>query len=136
MIYFVGLSGNPIIVSRTLCKTPLLRCLSLIPFQSGDVILTDNDDFISNQIQFLSCRKRFDIEIVRIKNASEGGVDLEDLERKLVKLQPRLLAITHIPTNSGLVQPVKQIGEIYQRYTDELRWSNSSAQKTLCKMRG
>jgi selenocysteine lyase/cysteine desulfurase len=108
----------------------------LIPFQSGDVILTDNDDFISNQIQFLSCRKRFDIEIVRIKNASEGGVDLEDLERKLVKLQPRLLAITHIHTNSGLVQPVKQIGEIYQRYTDELRWSNSSAQKTLCKMRG
>ena len=27
------------------------RALSSIPFQPGDVILTDNDDFISNQIQ-------------------------------------------------------------------------------------
>lgn len=92
------------------------RALSSIPFQQGDVILTDNDDFISNQIQFLSCQKRFGIEIVRIKNAIEGGVDLQDLEEKLVKLQPRLLAITHIPTNSGLIQPVKRIGEIYGRY--------------------
>ncbi len=94
------------------------RALSSIPFQSGDVILTDNDDFISNQIQFLSCQKRFGIRIVRVKNAHEGGVDLEDLEQKLQKLQPRLLAITHIPTNSGLVQPVKSIGEIYSRYTN------------------
>lgn len=93
------------------------RALSSIPFQSGDIVLTDNDDFISNQIQFLSCQKRFGIKIVRINNAPEGGVDLEDLEQKLFKLQPRLLAITHIPTNSGLVQPVKRIGEIYNRYT-------------------
>ncbi len=92
------------------------RALSSIPFQSGDIILTDNDDFISNQIQFLSCQKRFGIKIVRIKNAPEGGVDLEDLEKQLINHQPRLLAITHIPTNSGLVQPVKKIGEIYDRY--------------------
>jgi len=94
------------------------RALSSIPFQPGDIILTDNDDFISNQIQFLSCQKRFGINIIRIKNAPEGGVNLEDLEQKLVKLQPRLLAITHIPTNSGLVQSVKAIGEIYGRYAN------------------
>jgi selenocysteine lyase/cysteine desulfurase len=93
------------------------RALSSIPFQAGDVILTDNDEFVSNQIQFLSCQKRFGIQIVRINNAPEGGVDLEDLERKLVRLQPRLLAITHVPTNSGLVQPVKNIGDIYRRYS-------------------
>jgi selenocysteine lyase/cysteine desulfurase len=93
------------------------RALSSIPFISGDVILTDNDDFISNQIQFLSCQKRFGIKIIRIKNAPEGGVDLDDLEIKLFKYQPKLFAITHIPTNSGLIQPVKRIGEIYNRYT-------------------
>jgi selenocysteine lyase/cysteine desulfurase len=92
------------------------RALSSIPFQHGDVILTDNDDFISNQIQLLSCKKRFGIRIVRVKNAPEGGVDLDDLRQQLVRLQPRLLAITHIPTNSGLVQPVKAIGEIYLQY--------------------
>lgn len=92
------------------------RALSSIPFVSGDVILTDNDDFISNQIQFISCQKRFSLKIVRIHNAPAGGVDLEDLEQKLSKLQPRLLAITHIPTNSGLIQPVKSIADIYNRY--------------------
>jgi selenocysteine lyase/cysteine desulfurase len=92
------------------------RALSSVPFQAGDVILTDNDDFISNQIQFLSLQKRFGIKIVRIKNASVGGVDPQDLEEKLFTLQPKLLAITHIPTNSGLIQPVKNIGEIYGRY--------------------
>jgi selenocysteine lyase/cysteine desulfurase len=93
-----------------------VRALSAIPFRPGDVILTDNDDFISNQIQFLAYEKRFGVKLVRIQNAPEGGVDLEDLAQKLKQLKPRLLAITHIPTNSGLVQPVKAIGEIYGEY--------------------
>jgi selenocysteine lyase/cysteine desulfurase len=92
------------------------RALSSIPFQAGDVILTDNDDFISNQIQFLSCQRRFGIRIERVRNAPAGGIDLADLEEKLYKFRPRLLAITHIPTNSGLVQPVEEIATIYDRY--------------------
>ncbi len=92
------------------------RALSSIPFQAGDVILTSNDDFVSNQIQFLSCQKRFGIKIERIKNSNDGGVDLDDLDHKLKTLHPRLLAITHIPTNSGLVQPVNKIGKIVSQY--------------------
>ena len=92
------------------------RALSSIPFKQGDVILTDNDDFVSNQIQFLSLQKRLGVKIVRINNAAIGGVDLNDLEEKLKKYKPRLFAITHIPTNSGLVQPVKEIAKIYHSY--------------------
>jgi selenocysteine lyase/cysteine desulfurase len=94
------------------------RALSSIPFQSGDVILTDCDDFVSNQIQFLSLQKRFGIKIVHITNAPIGGVDLNDLREKLHKHTPRLLAITHIPTNSGLVQPVDAIAKIYSDYLE------------------
>lgn len=93
------------------------RALSSIPFEQGNIILTDNDDFVSNQIQFISLRKRLGIEIVHIKNAAIGGVDLNDLEEKLKKYRPKLLAITHIPTNSGLVQPVKEIAQIYADYS-------------------
>ncbi|PST82419.1 aminotransferase [Pedobacter yulinensis] len=92
------------------------RALSSIPFSPGDVILTDKDDFVSNQIQFLACQKRFGIRIVHIENAPEGGVDLADLEQKLNVLKPRLLAITHIPTNAGLVQPVAEIAAVFNRY--------------------
>jgi selenocysteine lyase/cysteine desulfurase len=95
------------------------RALSSIPFKSGDVILTDNDDFVSNQIQFLSLQKRLGVKIVRINNAAIGGVDLNDLEEKLKKYQPKLLAITHIPTNSGLVQPVVEIAKIYNDYSQQ-----------------
>jgi len=95
------------------------RALSSIPFEPGDIILTDNDDFISNQIQFLASQKRFGIRIEHIRNHPVGGIDLEDFERKLYTLKPRLLAITHIPTNAGLVQPVAAIGEIYRRYRQE-----------------
>jgi selenocysteine lyase/cysteine desulfurase len=56
------------------------------------------------------------VKIVRIYNAAIGGVDLNDLEEKLKKHQPKLFAITHIPTNSGLVQPVNEIAKIYQNY--------------------
>ncbi len=92
------------------------RALSSIPFKEGDIILTDNDDFVSNQIQFLSLQKRLGVKIVRTNNSSIGGVDLNDLEDKLKKYQPKLLAITHIPTNSGLVQPVLEIAKIYENY--------------------
>ena len=93
------------------------RALSAIPFVPGDIILTDNDDFVSNQIQFLSLQKRLGVKIIHINNSKEhGGVDLNDLEEKLKKYKPRLLAITHIPTNSGLVQPVLAIAEIYHAY--------------------
>ena len=92
------------------------RALSSIPFEAGDVILADRDDFVSNQIQFLSLQKRLGVQIVHINNAAHGGVDVDDLREKLKKYEPRLLAITHIPTNSGLVQPVDHIAEVYHDY--------------------
>ena len=61
----------------------------------------------------MSLRKRLGVEIIHVKNAAVGGVDLNDLEEKLKKHQPKLLAITHVPTNSGTVQPVKEIAQIY-----------------------
>ncbi|HKC35768.1 MAG TPA: aminotransferase class V-fold PLP-dependent enzyme [Chitinophagaceae bacterium] len=93
------------------------RALSSIPFKKGNIILTDKDNFVSNQIQFLSLQKRFGIKIIHINNAPIGGVDLNDLEEKLKKHQPKLLTITHIPTNSGLVQPVNEIAQIFRQYS-------------------
>jgi selenocysteine lyase/cysteine desulfurase len=86
------------------------RALSAIPFERGDVILTTRNDYISNQIAFLSLRKRFGVEVVHAPDVEEGGVDVDALVRLMRERQPRLVAVTHIPTNSGLVQPVAEIG--------------------------
>ncbi|WP_236725064.1 aminotransferase class V-fold PLP-dependent enzyme [Amycolatopsis orientalis] len=84
--------------------------LSSIRFEPGDVVLTTRNDFISNQIAFLSLRKRFGVEIVHAPDRPEGGVDVEAMAALMRARRPKLVAATHIPTNSGLVQPVAEIG--------------------------
>ncbi|MFD8543356.1 aminotransferase class V-fold PLP-dependent enzyme [Streptomyces sp. NPDC059649] len=86
------------------------NALSSIPFAPGDVILTTRDDFISNQIAFLSLRKRYGVRIVHAPNAPEGGVDVEAMAALMRTHRPRLVSATHVPTNSGLVTPVAEIG--------------------------
>ena len=43
-------------------------------------------------------------------DAPEGGVDVEAMAALMRARRPRLVAATHVPTNSGLVQPVAAIG--------------------------
>jgi selenocysteine lyase/cysteine desulfurase len=86
--------------------------LSSIPFRDGDVILTTYDDYVSNQIAFMQLKTRFGVAIQHAANLPGGGVDLEDFERKLRQYAPKLVAVTHIPTNSGLIQPVETIGQL------------------------
>ena len=92
------------------------RALSSIPFKKGDILLTTNDDYISNQIAFLSFKKRFEIEIVRIPNAEYGGIDLDKAYQLISDLNPKLVAVTHVPTNSGLIQPVEQVGKFCSEF--------------------
>ncbi|WP_343948860.1 aminotransferase class V-fold PLP-dependent enzyme [Nonomuraea longicatena] len=84
--------------------------LSSIPFEAGDVIVTTRNDFISNQIAFLSLTKRFGVRVVHAPDLPEGGVDVEAMATLLRRHRPRLVAVTHIPTNSGLIQPVAEVG--------------------------
>lgn len=86
------------------------RAISAIPFERGDAILTTRDDYVSNQIAFFSLRKRFGVEVIQAPTLPEGGVDVDGAARIMRDRRPRLVAVTHIPTNSGLVQPVAAIG--------------------------
>lgn len=95
------------------------RALSAIPWKAGDCILTTENDYVSNQIAFLALQKRFGVQLLRARDVQAGGVDVEDFERLMRQYHPKLAAVTHVPTNSGLVQPVELIGQIC-RNTDTL----------------
>lgn len=88
------------------------KALSSIPWRVGDVILTTENDYSSNQIAFLSLQKRLGVRLIRARDLPSGGVDVEDFERLMYQHRPMLAAVTHVPTNSGLVQPVEAIGKI------------------------
>lgn len=87
-----------------------VAALSSVPLAPGDVLVTTRNDYVSNQIQYLSLARRFGIEVVRAPDAPEGGVDLQAIEELIHRRRPKLVAVTQIPTNSGLVQDVAAIG--------------------------
>jgi selenocysteine lyase/cysteine desulfurase len=91
------------------------RALSAIPFKAGDVILTTDNDYSSNQIAFLSLEKRCGVRVLRARDTGAGGVDVADMEALILIHHPVLVAVTHVPTNSGLVQDVEAIGQICRR---------------------
>jgi selenocysteine lyase/cysteine desulfurase len=87
-----------------------VAALSSVPFRQGDRILTTRHDYVSNQIQYLALSRRMGVEVIRAPDGPEGGVDAPGMAEMVRRLRPRLVAMTHIPTNSGLVQDVATVG--------------------------
>jgi selenocysteine lyase/cysteine desulfurase len=80
-------------------------------FERGDRILTSVADYISNYLAFIQTAERTGAEVVTVTNDEHGQVSVERL-RGLVDERVKLIAITHVPTNGGLVNPVAEIGRI------------------------
>ena len=80
-----------------------------IPFQAGDRILTCVAEYGSNYIALLQVARRSGAQVEVIPNDEHGQVSLDTLDRMLER-PARLIAITHIPTNGGLVNPVAEVG--------------------------
>ncbi len=82
-----------------------------IPFRPGDRILTAMAEYASNYIAFLQIQEKFQVEIEVIPNDASGQLDVQALRQKLDE-RVKLVAITHVPTNGGLINPARAIGEI------------------------
>lgn len=91
------------------------QALSAFDFQPGDVIVTSRNDYSSNQLMYLSLAQRRGVRVLRAADLPAGGVDPDSVARLVRSERPRLVAITHVPTNSGLVQRVEDIGRICAR---------------------
>ncbi|MXW10339.1 MAG: aminotransferase class V-fold PLP-dependent enzyme [Gammaproteobacteria bacterium] len=87
------------------------QALSCVPFQRGDVLVTSTNDYVSNQIAYLSLQDRLGVEVVRAPDLPEGGVDPAAVASIIHRRGARLVALTHVPTSSGLVQPVEEVGQ-------------------------
>ena len=87
-----------------------IQALSSFDLTAGDVIVTTRCDYTSNQIQYLALSKRLGVEIVHADDLPEGGVDADSVRAILRARRARLVAVSWIPTNSGLVQDVEAVG--------------------------
>lgn len=80
-------------------------------FKAGDRILTSMAEYASNLIPMLQAAKRTGAVIEVVPNDPDGQLDVEALAG-MIDERVKLIAVTHIPSNGGLVNPVPQIGQI------------------------
>lgn len=86
-----------------------------LPLQSGDKILTSASEYASNYIAFLQSRKIKNVEIEVVPNDRFGQIDVDALE-SMIDSNVRLIALTHVPTNGGLVNPVHAVGALARKH--------------------
>ena len=90
----------------------IAQALSAFDFAPGDVILTTRCDYISNQLMYLSLARRCGVRLVRADDLPEGGVDPESVRALIEKERPKVVVLTWVPTNSGLVQAAADVGAV------------------------
>ncbi len=85
-----------------------------IPFKPGDRILTCVAEYGSNYIAFLQVAQKTGAIVEVIPNDEYGQVSIAALENRIDE-HVRLIAMTHVPTNGGLVNPATEIGTIARK---------------------
>jgi cysteine desulfurase / selenocysteine lyase len=85
-----------------------------IPFQLGDRILTAMAEYGSNYIAFLQIAKKTGAMVEAIPSDAAGQLSLDALQNTIDE-RVKLIAVTHVPTNGGLVNPVAEVGKIARK---------------------
>lgn len=83
-------------------------------FQRGDKILTAANEYSSNYIALMQAARRQGVEILVVPSEETGEISLPVLEAIIHRHRQRvkLIALTHVPSNGGLVQPAAEVGRI------------------------
>jgi selenocysteine lyase/cysteine desulfurase len=82
-----------------------------LPLGPGDRILTAMAEYASNFIAFLQVARRTGAVVEVIPNDESGQISIEAL-RQAIDDRVKLIAITHVPTNGGLINPAAAVGKV------------------------
>lgn len=88
------------------------QALAAFDFQPGDVLVTTLNDYASNQIMYGALARRRGVEVLYADELPEGGFDPDSLRRLARHPRCRLVAVTWVPTHSGLVQDAEAAGAV------------------------
>jgi cysteine desulfurase/selenocysteine lyase len=82
-----------------------------ISFQPGERILTAMAEYASNYIAYLQVARKTGVIVEPIPDDEHGQISVSAL-RQAIDERVKLIAITHVPTSGGLVNPVAEVGKV------------------------
>ena len=88
------------------------QAISTIDFEPGDSIVTSRCDYTSYQIQYLALAERRGVRVLHADDLPEGGVDPDSVRRLARQSRCRMVSLSWVPTNSGLVQDAGAVGAV------------------------
>ena len=80
-------------------------------FRPGDRILLGRAEYVSNVVAALQVAARQGASVEVVEDDEHGQIDVADLEARIDE-RVRLVALTHVPTSGGLVNPAAEVGRV------------------------
>ncbi len=80
-------------------------------FRAGDRILVGRAEYVSNVVAALHVAARQGVSVEVVEDDEHGQIDVGDLEARIDD-RVRLVALTHVPTSGGLVNPAAEVGRV------------------------
>ena len=107
----VGAHGRNVAVVGS-ATAAFVQAMSSFDFEPGDAIVTTRCDYTSYQITFLALARRLGVRILHADDLPEGGVDPDSVRALLRQHRCRMVHLSWVPTNSGLVQDAEAVGAV------------------------
>lgn len=82
-----------------------------LPWQAGDRLLTTQSEYGANYVAYLHIAAKTGAVIEVVPNTAAGEIDVDALDA-MIDDRVRLIAINHVPTNGGLVNPAAEVGRV------------------------
>jgi len=84
---------------------------------AGDTVVAPRSSYVSQALRLLAMQRHDDVRLVVVPSDGSGSMDLEALDRAVEDATGRVVvSAVHVPTSSGLVEPVAEIAAVARRH--------------------
>jgi selenocysteine lyase/cysteine desulfurase len=97
-------------------STGLRVVLDALRPRAGARIIASRSTYVSHALHLMTLEREDGVDLDVVPTGADRLVDLEALEKLLAEGPPAIVTAAHVPTSSGLVEPVAAIGALVRSY--------------------